>query len=552
MSTQLIDFSPVTDLVFAVSQENLNQGLAEYITSLGSQVTWQYDYDAKGHVHPCADKTKPDISFTGTLAPPIQPLTGGPNWIVDLSGAGPANQVTFNVTFEDGATFVNHKGGITYTQRTNSGGTLWVIPYQVDLIKAALPDASKASLEVAQQLSSLNTDYGDCFDLSHILLDLETLAMTVDPSSIVPDDWSIWDWTFFINGMTQDLKDNHGQIYTTPPTAGYAITQNDNVPTKSTPTFTPTDYAFVIIPDKANNGGSSCLVFAMVIDNHKLPLTPADSFTNVTLIADPIVTPGVALINTANTIKFTQNDFATSGIGNAISQFVESDWDGNNISWKLCANSDGAGSQALTPAADNNQAFIKFRMNEKQSSTDHTFFDGGSVSGTAWTDSSATALFSDQKPTLGYQAISLQGTMTMQISNSTTERGDTDGWESPHFDWNWSAYYAIEPVNASGSQTGGGVQLVLKDDESSFPSAPVDRGDSQGSWFNQTPSTKSIVQNQLAPAIAALPSTFESKIDTLETLGYFVFPGGGTFTFQSPAVNNVLALYSIIQYQNPS
>ncbi len=113
------------------------------------------------------------------------------------------------------------------------------------------------------------------------------------------------------------------------------------------------------------------------------------------------------------------------------------------------------------------------------------------------------------------------------------------------------AWYAIQPVNAVDKESGGGVQFVLQENLSVFPTQPVAVGEGT-SWGTVKPTDKMFVEGLLAPVVKALPGAFRSKLLSLSALGSFVFPGGGTFTFQNPAVNNAFALYTTIQYQNPN
>ena len=558
MATQLIDFSPSNiDMIFAVSQQNLNQGLAEYIDGLSTQVKWAYDVDEAGNVTAPKNPLKPDISFSGTLAPPYQPSTGAPVWIVDLSQAGAVNQVTFNLTFQDGATFVDNQSDHTFVQSAQDGGPLWVIPFQVDLKKTAIKDTSNLPDWLQKQLAVLNGNYGDVFDLSQVLLDLETLTMTADPEVTRPAGISLYEWTMVITGMKQDITDNHGEIYTTPPTAGYAVTQNGNTPSKPVPSYTPTDADFVIVPSAADYGGASALVFVLMIKG-SLPPNPASSFTNVDLITDPKATPGIALISSSHLINFMQSDFQSSAVGQAISQYVQSiTSDKEGVTWKLQQLESGTTASVQTPSTSNNEEFLSFAMPTQNNDCVNDSFLEGNYLATATTNSTAMARFGNHEAKIGFDAITVGGTLSMSVGYSYTNPSSRDptvgtAWNSPRFDWDWTAYYTIETVNASSLQSGGGVQFLLDESKSTFPTTPKDMGGGEGSWFTIQPSEQEFVNDLLSPVIKALPSTFEASFTSLGSLGSFVFPGGGTFTFQNPAVNDVLALYTTIQYLNPN
>lgn len=54
-----------------------------------------------------------------------------------------------------------------------------------------------------------------------------------------------------------------------------------------------------------------------MVQGAALPNAPANAFTDVTLIADPGTTPGVALIDSPRLVSFMQFDFSNAGIGGA-------------------------------------------------------------------------------------------------------------------------------------------------------------------------------------------------------------------------------------------
>ena len=553
--TSLVDFNPQSiDMIFAVSQQNLNEGLAEYIRGLSSQVSWEFDVDNAGELSPPANPDKPDITFSGTLAPPAQPQSGHPVWIVDLSKAGAANQVVFNLTFQDGAKFTDNQTGHSYTQSVTSGGFQWIVPFDIDLTLNKIKNKKDLPDWLKKRLAVLNGDYGDVFDLSQILLDLDTLVMGTDPTVSRPKDISLYEWTLILQGMSTFLASSSGNVFTQSPSAGYAVTHNGATSTQPLPTYTPTAADFVIVPNSAYDGGASALVFVLMVQNNPLPSTPANAFTNVSLIADPTTIPGVALINSQQFVSFVQSDFESIGLATAINQYVQSvKSDGGGVTWQLASSPDTATSTNQTPSTANSQEFLSFAM-PQQTSNASNFFPGGThSSANSTTDSNASVNFSEFQTNIGYNSISASGTLSMSVSYSNTSpSGSNISWDSPTFKWNWSIYYAIQPVNAQDTQSGGGVQFVLNTKKSVFPTTPVDAGGGDSAWNTVEPSKQDFVTDLLAPVIQALPGTFQSGIQSLASLGNFVFPGGGTFTFRDSAVNSVYALYSTIQYQNPN
>jgi hypothetical protein len=92
---------------------------------------------------------------------------------------------------------------------------------------------------------------------------------------------------------------------------------------------------------------------------------------------------------------------------------------------------------------------------------------------------------------------------------------------------------------------------VLQTDKSVFPTQPVAIGAGKSRGTVQ-PTEKFLIEGLMSSVFTALPDAFRSKFQSLSGLGNFVFPGGGTLPFQSPAVNNSYALYTTFQYQNPN
>ncbi|KAF4332280.1 hypothetical protein FBEOM_13930 [Fusarium beomiforme] len=550
-SIQLIDFTPADiDMIFAVSQQNLNEGLFEYIAGLGAQMTWAYDIDPTTYnLIPPADISDPNISFSGTLAPPMQTASGTRAWIVDLSQSGAASQVTFNVTFADGATFTDNQLGRTYTQSVAGGDPQWVIPFQVDLTMDKLADLKNIPTWLKDRFDALNGDYGQVFDLSQVLLDLTTLASTVSPEVSRPSDIGPYDWSLLVQGAFTYLQANHGDIYTTPPSAGYSITYNGATPTQTPPTYTPTSADFVILPNTAVPGASA-LVFIFMINKRSFPLSPADAFINVDLITDPATTPGVALVGAPNFVSFIQNDVQSIGLDSkVVNNYVQSVQVPGGVSWQL-AQTAPATVATSWPSSSNNYTFMSVDMGQQKSDALNETYSGLNYASFSTSNNSASACLGGCQPNIGFTELTIGGSLSWTVSFSLTAPGGSDSdWTSPDFSYAWNATYKIQSVNATDAQTGGGVQFM--ESASTYPTSPTVTGTGE-SFGTVDPTEQQFVTFILAPVVQALPSRFKSSIASLSSIGRFVFPGGGTFTFKDPAVNNVYAIYTIIQYQNPS
>ena len=542
------------DMMFAISQQELNQGLAEYLSGLSAQVSWSYDVDDNGNLLPPADPKNPTIFFRGTLAPPPV-VNGAPAcWILDLSQAGAANQVCFNLTFRDGASYTNKQTGKTYVQSTGSGGSPWIIPFQVDLIKAALERQANMPQWLRDRLSILNKQYGDVFDLSQILLDLQSLALTAQSMLRHPSGINPLDWAYLVQGMNQFLGSKEGDVFTQPPAVGYAATHNGNTPAAPLPTFMPTDADFVLVPNTATPGASA-LVFVLMINNNAMPKAPANEFSNTCLIDDPATTPGVALIRTDHFASFLQSELQASALPTAISQYVQTFRGDGDVTWQLAQAQSLASVSLFEPSNDNNGQVLGLTMQRQNSSDVMSVAGVGTYSGTSQTDSSASVNYSSYQTAGKYNEITVSGTLSTKVSHTmTTSHGmfpSSSTWTSPMLNFAWSASYLIQPVNDSGNG-GGRVQFVYQPAQSNFPSQPTttDSGDSTGVV---PPTVDMLVNNLLSRVTSELSDTFEKGIvQSIENLGTFVFPAGGTFAFRDAAINQAFALYTIIQYQNPN
>ncbi|EXL94487.1 hypothetical protein NOF04DRAFT_11452 [Fusarium oxysporum II5] len=546
-STQLIDFTPADiDMIFAVSQENLNEGLSEYINGLGSQMSWAFDVDSNGNLFPPADQSAPDISFSGTLAAPMETASGPRTWIVDLSQSGVANQVTFNLTFADGATFNDNQLGRKFTQSMATGGPQWVIPFQVDLTTAKIDELKNIPQWLRDRFAALNGDYGEVFDLSQVLLDLTTLAFK---TSYVPPGIDLYDWELIVQGAFACLQANHGDIYTTPPSAGYAITYNGATPTQTPPTYTPTSVDFVILPNTALPGASA-LVFVFMINQRPFPTSPANAFVDVVLITHPDITPGVALVGAPNFVSFLQDDVQDVGLDTGVvNNYVESVQVPGGVSWQLSQDAPVTVSTSW-PSSDNSYTILDVNMSQQNSNAQYQAFAGPFYNNSSTTNNFANASLSSFQADTGFTQLTIVGSLTWTISYTLSPlEGLPSAWSSPSFQYSWSTSYKIQSLNATDAQSGGGVQFALS--ASMYPTSPTTTGTGEN-FGTVPPTTQDYVSSILAPVVKALPSRFKSNIASLSSMGRFVFPGGGTFTFRDPAVNNVYALYTTIRYQNPN
>ena len=556
-STQLVDFTPANiDMVFAISQENLNQGLAEYIQGLNASVEWAYDFDQQGNLIAPADALNPAISFSGTLAPPIA-IDAQQPWIVDLSQQTTTpKQVTFNVTFADGASFNDNQRQLSFTQSAGSGKTgLWKIQFQVTLsLQTIDADASGLPDDVKAQMAALTNNYGEVFDLNQVLLDLETLIAPVNPSSVVPDGINRYDWDMLNQGMNLYLKANHGVIYTTPPSAGFAATHNGAKASTALPSFTPTSFDIVISP-VPGNPGSSTLIFVFMMDGTALPQDSAASFENVTLITDPSNMPGVALVAATKVIPFLQAQFPGIGIQSLINQYAQCTTKQGQCSkepsWELTTGSAQATVSDVQPTSTNT-AFLEFCVPTQNSSLEMT--GDNTIFLVSTTDSIAKATLGGVTQ-LGYTEVDVGGTFTMSAGLSgVTNRGTKiPGWTSPNLAWTWSVPYVFQPINAKDAQSGGGIQFVRQDAKAVFPQTGTSDGGGTNWSTNASPDDQTLLTGLFGDVTNSLQASFKKGVATLTSVGNFVFPiGNNTFTFQDPAVNNSFALYSTIQYQNPN
>lgn len=558
------------DMMFAVSQQNLNEGLAEYIAGLEATVTYGFDVDENDNLIPPADPKNPNISFSGTLVPPPV-VNGSPICpIIDISGAGANNQAAFNLTFADGATYKNNQDNKQYVQgQGNQAGITWIVKFQVDLKKSQIEDQTNLPDWLKQQLSILNGDYGHVFDLQQVLLDLQSLSLTTTGTLHPPQNFNGYDWALLVQGMEQFLVSSGGDIFTTPPAVGYAVTHNGDTPSQPLPTFIPTDADFVIVPNK-DTPDISVLIFVLMVNGNQMPTAPANEFSNTALISDPSTTPGVALVRSDLFTSFLHKEFQTSSIAGAVSQYITVEYGNDDFHFPTEALSPvpqlDPSKDLFTPTSQNKGQLVSFKMPTQSTSKCHQYFGAPNECYYAQTDSSLLIQYSSNNTqaieTFGYSAFVVSGTLSTVISfSSSSPSGSTTDWTSPQVNFEWHATYQIQPVNDSGGG-GGGVSFVYlpptqssstSSFESFFPSTYTDLSGSGDDWGTVRPSIQNLVTSCLAPICTALPTTFEQGVVTsIKSLGNFVFPGGGTFTFSDCGVNTAFALYTTIQYQNPN
>jgi hypothetical protein len=114
------------DTVVAVTQDAVNEGLADFLDGLQKQVALYYAMD-NGNLVPVPED-QATVIFTGTLDYTIDD-DGNPVDIVTLYTDGSNQTIAYNITFSN-ATFQVTPLGINVSQA--AGGT-WIIQFNVDL-----------------------------------------------------------------------------------------------------------------------------------------------------------------------------------------------------------------------------------------------------------------------------------------------------------------------------------------------------------------------------------------------------------------------------------
>jgi len=594
MSTNASDFDLSTvDMMYAVSQWNLNEGLADYITSLGGKATisWAFDYNSNNQPVPPANPAEPDYSFTGTITVPA-PAGGGPQpWILDLSQAGTNNQVMFTLAFEN-ATFTNNMYRTPKVYATNPPAPApaapaqpvaqWQIPYMVQLQMVPPPATATLPAAVSKAVTPLQETYGDVFDLNQILVDLTTVLPTTNTTLATAYGFDLADWFSLVQCMGVYLAANAETIFPAPLSAAYTNVHNGSAPKTPLPTFTPTAATFVVAPN-TNSPEYSALIIPMMVGGDPMPANVDLLFGNVALFSD-MNTPGIAMINGAKFTPFLTGELASSNLLTNVSVQLVPAFTNSSYTWSTNSVAPSPGSftdinppvvlsaplSQYQPAASC-PALLSWSMAPSSTSATNNDSDLMTPEINATTKSYLWAAYGQSQSTLTYyDQLVLAGTLVFDISYSQnlSPLGEcasiaasllagpliaflfSEGsWNSPDLVVNWNCVIDLEDVNDSGAG-GGGVKFVVNQSGSSFPGTATAEGSGSSGFLASAPSNYA---SMLSATTTALEKEISSGlIATVGNLGCFVFPGGQTFTFQDPLINSFFHLFATIGYQNPA
>lgn len=532
-----------TDMAYAITQQQLNNALGEFLLGENAPISFAYDLDDDGNPIQPADPSNPQVSFNATIGLP-KDGSGALLPIVDMSNPGASNGVSFSLGFE-GGTFVDETLGVSYKQSDPEfQGQSWTVTFDVLFKQVEQVDPELAPESAAKVLSSLNSQFDDAFSLSQILIDLSSVSAPNTTSRSAPQGFKRGAWIDFVACLSTTLQSKAGTIFTSPLAAGYAVYQSSA--NEKTPTFTPTDIEITILGN-ASNPAASLLIFGMATKG-SLPDQWQEDFSGTNLVIDPSTTPGLAFVRSDLFTGFLQTQLASSSYPSGVGSYIAV---GTNSSFSVFY----YGEQLTTPPpftpqtpTSGNPVLGSVEMNGGSPFAAQPFnTSSGSTSlqYTASTTSTSSVSYYCQAGSDWFPTLEISGTFSLLAQGLEMNRLIST-WQSPTFTYNWQVKIDFEVSN----DTGLGSQGIGFGAPSSSAIQSEDDSTEQG-WFEAAPA----IQQQLSQALIALYAITSSSISdiawALSGLSLFVFPGAGNFTFQNPGVNGVFTLVATIQYENP-
>ena len=541
MGTSYLDFGlNVVDMAYAITQQQLNEALADYFINEQISLDFAFDIDDEGNPIPPKNPNDPQVTFQGTVAVP-KDSEGHHMDIVDMSSPGANNSVIFTLGFKQGV-FVDNNLNVAYKQADFPGET-WSVSFSVSLQQQDNVDPSSASPSVGAIMATINENFDNAFSLSQILVDLST---AVYPGlSPVPQGFLRYAWDDFTACLTSTLLNRGNVIFANPMVAGYAAVQTGAA---ETPNFTPTDVEITLLGN-SQDAAASLLVFAMSTSG-ALPANWQDDFSGTTLVSDPDATPGVAFVRADLFTPFVQNQIAESQYANTVNQCVNVSYNGENFTYNLEPAPGVTPNFSATPPTTSNNSQLGF-VNMPQVETSNEQEGTFSETQDAFTQNSSSVNYQDLSGGGYFDTLVIQGNFALFVTDNTASGLSFSNWTSPTFNFAWYANYDFTVVADSGFGTPGLVFQINKT-TSSFPGSFTSMDTSQeSSWGTVPPSTQQLVSTALSPLTTNIPKSFANSLESvLNNMNLFVFPASGAFTFANPGTNSQYTLISTISYTN--
>ena len=517
------------DTVVAVTQDAVNEELADFLDGLQKQVALYYAYDSSGNMIEVSED-QATVIFTGTLDYALDD-DGNPVDIVTLYTEKGNQTVAYNITFSN-ATFQVKPFGINITQ---APGATWIIQFNVDLnLQPSNIDDLPANVRTAYQ-TYVNDLGPDAFSVQQLYTDLNFayFAQFVGIEGLPDLAQSILQtlMQLYLAGVQQQ----GGLIF------GYTLQALSSE--TAAPTFMPTALDFCVTPYTDSSGnhsdhGLDTLNYLVMTGDNPLPPYPPTSFPFNWVDDDSVA--GAVAIGRDLIVGHIVNQL--NPILTPLCPVVSVTADGNGTSIQLT----GGSAQSFNIASAGSQvASFSYVSNPPQASWHDWDYE---VTNTA----SASYSMSCNITAAG-NTITLSGSITASASTNDQSGGANVATTMPSTTFNWS----VDLVLTTDLTTNG--QLDLDIANADFDGPPSVSGE-DASWWQQflnglggywTTYADNLqgVRDQVSSVLVNLQPQLQAL---LAPTNDFVFPGANTFLFSNPQFSNCCDLVADTAYLAPS
>lgn len=533
------------DTVVAVTQNAVNEALAEFLDLLQKQVAIYYATDSQGNLIPVSSPAQADFIFTGTLDYALD-VNGNPVDIVQLYNPDLGNQtVRYNVTFER-AEFIA-KPMIHVSQQP--GAPPWIFRFRVNLALqesrlADLPPDIRAKVE--HEVKNLGPDM---FSIQQLYLDLNTAVFDSFDNVQGLTPIAAAELSAILQAYLAEQQRQGGIVF------GYNVTYVDQ--TTPAPTFMPTDLNFCVTPYRDASGNTSnptldTLNYLIMTGHRPAPPYLPSGFP-FNWVDDPS-NQGALAINAARSVPF---------LVQALNPIL------TTLCPKLSVGADVNKSvydQPMQLVAGDQHAFDLLYPNAGNRVASYSYSASASAHahGPVWAPflldvSAAYSMSCDVSIVAATSGdardrLRLAGSLTTQaeVDLSNTQGGGSVVMPATTYAWSVDLVLQIDLAQ------GGQLDLVLENAD--FDGAPSVAQHDESWWqrFLQG------LSGQFASYVDSLGSLrdqvkggIESEVmgrlqASLRSANHFVFPGGRSFVFKNPQFSDALDLASNITYLAPS
>jgi hypothetical protein len=523
------------DTVVAVTQDAVNEALADYLDQLQKQVALYYAYGSDGNLI-AVPEDQATVIFTGTLAYQTDD-DDNPVDIVKLYTDKGNQTIAYNVTFSNPEFQIKPLG----IDAKPVPGATWIIQFNVDLdLEPARIDQLPTNVQQAYQ--TYVDDLGlDAFSVQQLYVDLNfaNFAQFVGVEGLPDLAQSVL--AAVMKAYLASLQAQGGLIF------GYTL--QTTLSAQAEPTFMPTALDFCVTPytDASGNHsdpGLDTLNYLVMTGGSPLPPYPPTSFP-FNWVDDPSVAGAVAI----------RRDLFVGHIVNLLNPILQPicpvvtvSADGNGESVQLQGGSAQSFNIVDPPQAVSSGwqvASFSYASNPSKASWHNWDYS---------VQNSASASYSMScDVTVAGNTITLSGSMTASATTNSQTGDDNDTTTMPSTTFNWS----VALVLTTDLTQNGQLDLVIANPD--FDSPPSVAGEN-GPWWQQflnglngdwTTYTNNL--QGIRDQVSSLLTNIEPQLKSLlASSNDFVFPGANTFLFASPQFSNSCDLAADTAYLSPS